>query len=306
MQLIAGTAAEVDPVALVAPLRALFVAVSEQRTRSTFGLLDLDDGDVHVKAGHIAGYPVFTVKVASLFPARAAAGGAVAVFSAATGAPLAMIADGHALTDARTAAAGALATDLLADGAADELAVLGAGTQAALQVTTLHALRPLRRVVVWARRPHRAEWLADRLRDRLGIAVEVAGSARRAVAGAPIVITATTATAPLVQGDWLEPGQHITALGADDDRKRELDERCFARADRVVVDSRAQSCRQAELAGALAAGHLRGEDVAELGEVLGGARPGRRAPGDITIAKLTGLAVLDLVAAQFVLDRTEG
>ena len=298
--------ATLDPVGLVEPMRDVFRAVSQERAHSAFALLDLDRGDVHVKAGHVAGAATFTVKVASWVPsadpgATSVAGGAVLVFSAATGAPLALIADGHRLTDARTAAAGALATLLLADGAADHVAVLGAGTQAELQVTTLHALRPLTAVTIWARRAERAQALAARLTERLGVPVSIAASARAAVHAAPIVITTTAATEPIVEGAWLEPGQHITAVGADDSRKRELDDACFARADRVVVDSRRQTCAQAELASALAAGAVAAGEVVELGEILLGTRPGRRTPAEITIATLTGLAAQDVRAAEQVL-----
>jgi ornithine cyclodeaminase/alanine dehydrogenase-like protein (mu-crystallin family) len=290
---------------LVRPTREAFEAVSAGRARTTFGLLDLDAGDVQIKAGHVAGDPWFVVKVASWVPAGsdgAVTDGGLLVCSASTGAPVAYLADEHFLTDVRTAAAGALATDLLARDDADRVAVLGGGTQAELQVLALDRLRPLRRVVVWARRPRRAEELAQRLRARLPQAVTgTAASPAEAAAVAGIVITATAAHEPLLEAADLRDGHHVTALGADDARKRELAEDCFARAATVAVDSRAQSCELAELAGALRRGVLRREDIVEIGEITAGRARGRRDGRDVTIAKLSGLAVQDLAAARVTL-----
>ncbi|MGH3407705.1 MAG: hypothetical protein ACRDRJ_35175, partial [Streptosporangiaceae bacterium] len=159
-------------------------------------------------------------------------------------------------------------------------------------------------VVVWARRAGAVTAPVSDLEARLeGARVTAAATARQAVQSADIVITATASQAPLVEAGWLRAGQHITALGADDDRKRELTTECFSRADRVVVDSRAQSGRTAELGEALATGAVREQHLAELGEVLSGRAPGRRSGAEITIAKLTGVAAQDLAAARAVLDR---
>jgi ornithine cyclodeaminase len=184
--------------------------------------------------------------------------------------------------------------------------VLGAGVQARLQASTLARLRPLQRVTVWARRSAAAERLADELRATLGtVTVETASTVREAVSASEIIIAATASTEPLVGGDWLRPGQHVTALGADDDRKRELDSDCFARADRVVIDSRVQTCATAELAVALRDGAIGLDSVVELGEIISGKKPSRRRPEEVTVAKLTGVAAQDLAAARVVLDRLD-
>lgn len=230
--------------------------------------------------------------------------GGLLVCSATTGAPLCFLSDEHYLTDARTAAAGALATDVLATAGASTVGVLGAGTQAWLQVVTLAGLRRLTGVAVWARRPAAARDLAVRLRQALPSASVSFGATPEAIVSAShIVITATASTEPLIVGEWLQAGQHITALGADDDRKRELDATVLSRADVVVVDSRDQTCRTAELAPALRDGTLSLDEVVELGEVFAGAAAGRSRRDEITLAKLTGLAFQDLACAGVVLDR---
>ena len=301
--------AAITPADLVEPMREAFTALSDGRFRTTFSLLDLDDGDVHIKASSELGGPLYVVKLASWVESNARRGrpggsGAIVVCSAETGAPLTLLVDEHYLTDARTAAAGALATDLLAPAGSSSVAVLGAGVQARLQVRTLATLRKVEQVVVWARRADAAAALVTDLEAGLdGARVTAAATARQAVESADIVITATASRAPLVEAEWLRAGQHITALGADDDRKRELTTACFSRADLVVVDSRAQSGRTAELREALAAGAVRERHIAELGEVLAGRATGRQSGDEITIAKLTGVAAQDLAAARAVLDR---
>ena len=126
----------------------------------------------------------------------------------------------------------------------------------------------------------------------------------RVVRSADLLITATGSRIPLVRGEWLHSGQHITAVGADDETKCELDADALARADRLVVDSRSANLRYGDVRAALEAGTVEpGVMSAELGEVVMGTAPGRQNGSEITIAKLVGLGVQDLVAAELVLKR---
>lgn len=299
----------ISPLDLIEPMGEVFALLGSGRFRTTFSLLDLDVGDVHIKAGSEDGGRLYVVKLASWVESNARRGlpagsGLVLVCSAETGAPLALLVDEHYLTDIRTAAAGALATNLLAPTGASSLAVLGSGTQARLQTLTLAATRELERVVVWGRRPDATAALVEDLAAHLGgIRVTAAETAGEAVRSAEIVISATSSRTPILDADWLHEGQHLTALGADDDRKRELSSACFARADRIVVDLRVQTCHTAELPDAFAAGAVHADDIVEIGEVLSGQVPGRRHDREITIAKLTGVAAQDLAAARTVLER---
>jgi ornithine cyclodeaminase/alanine dehydrogenase-like protein (mu-crystallin family) len=209
----------VEPLDLVDAMREAFVSISSSRVRTTFSLLDLDEGDVHIKAAHDAGGDTYVVKIASAVPTNRQRSlpigkGGILICSAITGEPRAFFADEHHLTDARTAAAGALATDLLAAPDARTLTVLGAGVQARL---LLARLRPLQQVIVWARRSAAAERLADELRAMLeNVGVETTATVREAVLSSEIVVAATASTEPLIDGDWLRPGQHVTALTATD------------------------------------------------------------------------------------------
>ena len=115
---------------------------------------------------------------------------------------------------------------------------------------------------------------------------------------ADIIITASSSREPVLKGSWLEPGQHITAVGADDLTKAELDPGCFSRADLIVVDSHQETARFAgDLHRAISAGAITSEDIhAEVGELIAGARPGRSSGDQVTVAKLIGLGVQDLFA----------
>jgi ornithine cyclodeaminase len=261
-------------------------------------------GDVHVKSAWLPGRPIFTVKVATWFRERARrkgtpGSGIVAAFDATTGDLCALLEDEHHLSDIRTAAAGALAARTLARADAAMLGVLGTGVQAYLQVLATAAERPIREVRVWGRHASRAAALAAAVRARRpDLRVTPVDHPRAACTGADLLITATASTEPLVRGEWLVSGVHITAVGADDANKVELFPSCLRRADRIVVDSRALAAVYGDLARAPAAV----DDLVELGEVLAGTRPGRHNDEEVTIAKLIGLGVEDLAAAGVTLD----
>jgi ornithine cyclodeaminase len=139
--------------------------------------------------------------------------------------------------------------------------------------------------------------------ERFGVSAVAVSTVREAVVDSDLVVTVTPSREPLVRGDWLRPGTHVTAVGADGPDKRELDAAVLARADKVVVDRRDQCLRFGELHHAVAAGVLAPERVwAELGELAAGTRPGRTSDAEITVADLTGVGVQDAAVAAFVAD----
>jgi ornithine cyclodeaminase len=257
------------------------------------------EGEVHVKGAWLRGRPTWTVKVATGFYGGAGpSGGGLAVCgSARDGRLLAVLDDRGLLTDLRTAAAGALATDLLARADATRLAVLGAGTQARLHVAALLAVRPLSAVTVWARRPEAAAGLARALAEAHGLATEVASSPAAAVADADTVICATPSRAPLLDLADVRPGTHVTALGSDAPGKRELSSRLVAGAAVVVADDLAQARALGELQ------HAAPRRTATLGALLLGDAGGRTAEADVTLADLTGIGAQDAALAERVLAR---
>lgn len=291
---------------LFEPVREALITFDAGHTVIGASVLSLREGEVHVKSASGAGSSIYVIKVAS--SVRMDAGGAggssggLLVGSARTGRPIAFLYDGGYLTDLRTAALGALVTDRLARHDARVVALVGTGTQAYWQAVALRQLRPFDAVLIWGRRLDRAEALAERLAGELDVGVTASNDLEALIRAADIVITTTASDKPLVEGRWLHSGQHITALGADDLVKRELDAACLQRADRLFVDSRAQTVGLAELRRAIADGAIDADAVSgEVGALLCGAVEGRRSDDEITIAKLTGIGAQDLAAAEVAL-----
>jgi ornithine cyclodeaminase len=302
---------------LIEPMREAFRIEAAGIGESTISVLRPrgEDGDVHVKTAWVPGRPWFVVKVATGFTVgstdrRVQPGGYVALHDASDGTLRTLLLDEHHLTDLRTAAASAAATDALAPASADTVAVLGTGTQALWQVLATACVRPITGVTVWGRRRDAAERLAATIAaQNPRLRTVVAATARDAVGAADIVLTATSSHAPIVQGEWLRPGQHVTATGADDPSKAELDVACFARADVVAVDSLEHTPQMGgDLRAAIAAGALDAASgrLVPLGDVVGRTRAGRSGAGQISIAKLVGIAGQDLLAAEVALRRLAG
>ncbi|MFB9994777.1 ornithine cyclodeaminase family protein [Deinococcus oregonensis] len=275
-------------------------------------LLNLPLGEVHIKSAFLQGHPLLAVKVATSFPGNAAQGlrpfdGVMLALNAQTGQVVAALHDESYLTDLRTAAAGAVAARALANPVVRTVGVLGTGVQARLQVQAVRLVRDFGTVLVWGRSPEKAEQLVHDLATRMpGVRFTVMPDRRSLVEHSDLVITATSSRAPLVEGAWLRPGQHVTAIGGDDVGKVELDAAVLGRANRLIVDSRELNLRLGDVQAALMGGHLRSEDVhGELGEVLAGDLPGRTHERQITVAKLVGLGGQDLAAVEVTLNRLQ-
>ena len=243
--------------------------------------------------------PLFDVKIVSKFPrapgsAHGTHVGAVMLFDARDGLPMALI-EGGALTAVRTAATSALATRTLARPDAAVLTVLGAGEQARNHVRAIRAVRPIERVIIWARDGERAR----RFVDSLDGPAEAAGDPRAAVEAADVICTTTSATDPVLMGAWIRPGAHINLVGSAIIAAAEADAECVARA-RYYVDYRPAALAEAgELKRAIDQGRVsEGHIVGEIGEVLLGRAPGRGSPDEITLYKSLGIAAQDLAAAD--------
>jgi ornithine cyclodeaminase/alanine dehydrogenase-like protein (mu-crystallin family) len=155
--------------------------------------------------------------------------------------------------------------------------------------------------VIWSRTPARAVACAAELQGRFSLPVTAVATARDAVEGSEIVVTATASREPIVRADWVQPGTHVTAVGSDSPEKQELESALLARADILVVDRRDQCLRLGELHHAVEAGLLSAAAAhAELGELAAGLKPGRRSDEQITVADLTGVGVQDAAVANVV------
>jgi alanine dehydrogenase len=251
------------------------------------------------------------IKVVTAFPDNGKRGlpsiyGQYLLLDGTTGASLALL-DGTMLTKRRTACASGLASRYLSRTDARRLLMIGTGALAP-QLIRVHAkVRPIEEVAIWGRRPERAQdlvrELADSLPRALGrpIAIHAVSDRKQAVAAADIVSCATLSRTPLVEGDWLGPGQHLDLVGAYTPQMRESDDRAVERA-RVYVDTRAGALKEGgDVALSLANGTIDEDDViADLFELARGQQTGRL-PGDatsITLFKSVGAALEDLAAAE--------
>jgi ornithine cyclodeaminase/alanine dehydrogenase-like protein (mu-crystallin family) len=263
-------------------------------------------GDVYVKTGTLRGHDVYIVKVSPWFGGNVERGlpqgGFIGVFDSRTGHTLALLNDEHYLSDIRTAAAGAVAARMLAPTDVGTAAVLGAGVQGYWQPLALYRERPFTRLLIWARSLQKAEQLKTRLSGKLpDVEIRCSSDIECTVRSADVLITATLSPEPIVQGAWLREGQHITAVGADDPFKSELDATALQRA-RVFVDARDTAEANGDVHRAIRAGGYSIEEVSgELGEVISGQAEGRTSDDDVTIAKFVGIGAQDLVAAEVTL-----
>lgn len=261
------------------------------------------NGEVDVKTAYVPGLDSFALKVSPGFFDNPKIGlpstsGLMILFSARTGMLEALLLDNGYLTDVRTAAAGAVAARHLSCEDASTACIIGSGMQARLQLKALTLVRPIRTATLWARDPDKAAHAASKLTAELGIEVRASDDAATAVAEADVIVTTTPATEPVLKAEWLRPGQHVTAMGSDQEHKNELDPACFSKADLYVPDRLSQTRILGELRSAIAAGLIPAEtDFAELGTIVAGAAPGRTTPFQITIADLTGTGVQDTAIA---------
>ena len=218
-----------------------------------------------------------------------------------------LLLDNGYLTDVRTAAAGAVAARHLARADANRVCVIGAGVQARLQLKAVMLVRPIKSAVIWARDSVKANATAADLRNELGLDITASTDAAGAVASADIVITTTPAATPLIRSDWLQPGQLVIAMGADQEHKTELDPDCLTRADLYVPDSQSQCAVKGELRSAIEGGpSLAGPEIRRTGRHYTRARPpGADADSDIIIADLTGTGVQDTAIATVARQRAE-
>jgi ornithine cyclodeaminase/alanine dehydrogenase-like protein (mu-crystallin family) len=212
----------------------------------------------------------------------------ILLFRPETGEPLVTM-DGRLITEMRTAAVSAVATDALARADASVLAILGSGVQARSHLEAMRIVRKFREVRVWS--PRNAHAFAKEFD------VRAAASAEEAVRGADVIVVATAATTPVLMGEWLSPGAHINAVGATRPDWRELDDAILRRA-RIYVEAREAAMK--ESGDIIAAGNI----FAEIGEVVAGTKSGRKSEEEITLFKSVGVAVEDIVAADLVWRRT--
>ena len=213
--------------------------------------------------------------------------------------------DASAVTGIRTAAVSALATRLLAREDAQVLAIVGTGVQARKHLESIPLVRAFTRVLVAGRTRDHAERFVDSVAAQTPCPVAAAESVEHASRAADVLVTVTDSPTPVISREWLRPGTHVNAVGASRPGAWEIDPKIYADAV-AFCDRRESLCAEAgEYLRAVADGLIAGpEQIGELGELIVGKRKGQTSADQITLFRSLGLAIEDLAAAEFIVERS--
>ncbi len=225
------------------------------------------------------------------------------LYSTETGELIAMM-EADRLGQMRTGAASAVATKFMARKDAGSIGLLGTGQQARSQVIAICRVRPVALVKCYSRDAVRREAFAEDLVQELGAEVVAVESARDAVDGTDIVVTATTATDPVLSGAWLRSGVHVNAIGSNWANRRELDAEAIQRCTRIATDDLEQArLESGDLIGPAESGLLSWDRVVELGQIVAGEAPGRSSAQEMTLFESQGIAAEDVATMKLAYDR---
>jgi len=265
-------------------------------------------GLIGMMPAYLGDTEVMGLKAISVFPGNHTTDfdshqGTVMLFETKNGRLLAMM-DASKITAIRTAAVSGVATRLLAREDASDLAILGSGVQAGTHLEAMRIARKITGVRVWSQHFDHAQKFADQASAGHSIPISAFGTVQEAVDGADIICTVTSATEPVLQGDWISPGAHINAVGSSVAFARELDTAAVVKS-KLFVDRRESTLNEAgdflfpKNEGAIDEGHIR----AEIGDILLDKISGRESSDEITLFKSLGLAAEDVASAHYIYQK---
>lgn len=296
----------------ISAMESAFISLSEKSVTVPSAIhLDIPErrGQININSVHIHRSRQVVIKVATGFYMNRlrnlpSSSGLMLILSSETGYPLAALLDHGYLTDLRTAAAGAVAAKYLARENVEQAAIIGAGIQGRFQLEALCLVRKINRVFVYDHHPMNMATFIGEMEHRIEAELFPASSMKEAVHGSGVVVTCTPSRKPILHSAWIEPGTHITAMGADTPEKQELEIDLLVRADCLIADNIAQCAESGELHHAIQAGALTIQDVdGELGDVIRGRITARTSDEQITICDLTGAGVEDAAIAQLAFEK---
>jgi ornithine cyclodeaminase/alanine dehydrogenase-like protein (mu-crystallin family) len=263
-------------------------------------------GALVTMSGYLQKLETAGVKVLSIVPAASRRGashlGLMLLYDADGLVPVALLC-ASTITSLRTAAATAVATDVLARRHPRTLAILGAGEQARAHITALSNVREWKECRIWNRTRTAAEDLVTHCAIA-GVEMRVCESVSQAASGADVICTVTAARSPILRSPMVSLGAHVNLIGSGSAEALEADEELVGMS-RYFVDYWPSALDQAgELLAALKRGLITESHIqAEIGEVLASARAGRTNDDDITVYKSVGIASQDIVTARRVYER---
>ncbi len=265
-------------------------------------------GLIGMMPAYLGDTEVMGLKAISVFPGNHTTDydshqGTVMLFETKNGRLLAMM-DATKITAIRTAAVSGVATRILARDDASELAILGSGVQAKTHLEAMQVARQITGVRVWSQHFEHAQKFADQASVAATISVRAFDTVKAAVDGADIICTVTSATEPVLFGDWISPGTHINAVGSSVAFARELDTAAVVNS-KLFVDRKESTLNEAgdflypKKEGAIDDSHIRGE----IGDILLEKIGGRASSEEITLFKSLGLAAEDVAAAHHIYQK---
>ena len=252
----------------------------------------------------------FGMKAICVFPDNPAKGkdahqGAVMLFSRETGEMLALM-NASEITAIRTAAISAVATRLLAREDAQQLAIIGAGVQARTHLAALSIVRSIKHARIACRNIEHAEKLAREVQPGFSFPIEAVRTNEKAVRNADLIVTATSSLEPVINKDWISPGAHVNAIGTHSPNSREIDGATMTAA-RIFTDRCESALNEAgDYLLAAKEGFVTPESIlGEIGELLIGTKTGRTSASEITLFKSLGLAIEDVVSADYLYQKAQ-
>jgi alanine dehydrogenase len=220
-----------------------------------------------------------------------------------TGELLALM-DGTYITAMRTGAVVGVATKYLANKDSKIVGLFGAGVQGKSCVLAVKEVRNIELIKVYDLIPTKTKTFCEEIHKKTGIEAIPVNKPKEAVIGSDIIITATTSKNPVFNGEWLEKGVHINAIGSHTPEARELDEITIKKS-KIVVDSKEATLKEAgDLIIPIKNGIISSNAIyAELGELIVGKKLGRESKDEITVFKSVGLAIQDISTAKLVYEK---
>jgi ornithine cyclodeaminase len=304
-----AVAAQLSIATCIPLVREAMIALSDGTARQLLrSFISMGDGRTFAQMPAALGQrDWFGAKLISVFADPGDSGhkahrGVVVLFEGEGGWPV-CIADAGEVTRIRTAAASAMATDVLARKDASILTIYGAGLQARGHIEAIAPLRKLNEVRIWARDAERAQELAASMTSSR-LPVRAVSIGKEAAKGADIICTLTSSATPVLLGDWVEAGSHVNLVGSSAPVPVETDAALVIKS-RFIADHREHVLAHgAEFLAAKKAGLIDDSHVvAEIGEVLMGKVPGRQSAEQVTVYKSLGHAVQDLAAVGWLYER---
>jgi alanine dehydrogenase len=260
------------------------------------------NGDLRVMPSYLPELDISGVKVVNVHPNNPkkyrlpSVMATIVLINPKNGFPVAIL-DGTWITDMRTGAAGGIATKYLARKNSTVLALVGAGVQAETQLQAIIRVRPIKKVNVYDIREETSKAFVKKHKKLYPVEFYIAKSIKDCVSDADVISTQTPVRRPIVIKDWVKPGTHINAIGADAPGKQELDPALLLNS-KIVIDDWEQASHSGEINVPLSKGIITQNNIyGEIGEIVAGLKPGRTADDEITIFDSTGLGIQDLTTA---------